>query len=740
MGHETEQLHATVRHIVWRNAVNGWSVLSCDFREGGRDERVTGSFPGIREGAELEMTGHWDRHPKHGRHFACESWQEVMPSGAEAIRKYLASGQVEGIGPILADRLVDAFGASTFEVIERQPERLRDIPGIGKKKAASVVSHWEDHRAIRDIMVFLKGHDITNNLAAKIYNRYGAESIDILTRTPYRIAYDIRGVGFRRADDLASRLGVDRNDPERLKCGLLYALDKSRTTGNMYLPREALMKAAAAPDIFGNTCPPRENLETALATLLEEGSVSMPDKGEGEDAVYIPAMLKAEVRAARALADLSQHHTDLHAPVAEAAGGTQYAKQQIAAIRMAASAGCCIITGGPGTGKTTTVKGIITTLEGAGKTVILASPTGKAAKRLEEATGHKAATIHRLLEWNPAECVFKRNEQNPLEGDVLIVDETSMVDNPLLDRLMKAVPEKMHVVLVGDSDQLPSVGPGNCLHDMLSSGMIPTIRLNTIFRQALDSDIIRGAHAINEGHMPDTSKKQDLWFAARESPAAVTDTIIKWLAEKKAEGLDLSTVQVLSPRKGGECGTEELNRRIQNLVNPDGKPVVRGFTELRIGDRVINTRNNYTFDIFNGDQGVIVADDEESGTFLVDFDGNLVPFRTTDADDLIHAWAITVHRAQGSEFDRVIVALSSSHSIMLQRQILYTAVTRAKKLCWIVGDKEALSRAVRTNTMRHRSTRLSQYIVAEAANGESIYSLPQVEDAADADPFGGIFD
>lgn len=705
---DTITIKATIEHIVYASPDTGYAVLRCTLPSS-ESVTLTGTFHGVRPGQALAATGRWTQHPRFGQQFAVDGWVEDIPSSREAMRKYLASGLVAGIGPVLAERLVEAFGDDTFDVIENHPERLGEVYGVGKKKAASILARWQDQKAVRTIMVFLKEHDVSDALAAKIYNHYREDALRVLRETPYRLAYDLRGVGFLTADRLARNLGVEAAATPRLRCGLQYVLDEASLDGDLYLERETLLGRASDTLAVDGTAIPAANLETALNSLVAEGRLV----ADG-DAVYLCRLAEAERESARRLARLAARRDDIEITDGDTLlphDGTEYTPLQRQAIATAATGGATIITGGPGTGKTTTLKGLLAVLEARGETTLLASPTGKAAKRLEEATGRKASTIHRLLEWNPKESAFQRDEDMPLEGDALVIDEVSMVDMPLLHALLRALGENMRLVLVGDADQLSSIGPGNCLKEMMASRAIPCIRLDTIFRQALGSDIIRGAHAINGGHVPDTAARKDLWFARRDDDQAIATTIVSYLQSRLDKGDDLSSVQVLSPMKRGAAGTEELNRRIQALANPTGRPVTKGLRELRIGDRVINLHNDYDKDVFNGDQGVITEYDEDEAEFTVSFDGRPVRYKTADADSLIHAWALTVHRSQGSEFDTAIIVVSSRHAVMLQRQLLYTAVTRAKKLCLIIGDERAMHIAVNNNRVRIRRTQLARRIL-----------------------------
>ena len=707
-------MRVQVATVTFRAPDTGYAVLRCKDTEGKGEAAsvtVTGTFPDIREGTTVHVTGQWINHPRFGRQLKADSWREELPATDSGIRKYLSSGMVFGIGPVLADRLVDAFGKDTFDVIENHPERLGEVPGIGKKKIQSILKRWKEQKAVRDIMVWLKDHDVTDALAGKIYRQYGDESIRVLQENPYRMADDIWGVGFRIADRLALGLGTDPHSPFRVRSGLKFALDEAKNQGHMFLPDDELVKTTAELLDLGDGDDILAGIESRLDEMCASRELIRLFPG-GE--TYLPALYEAETATAEHLKRLCQATIPLVVPPdigrIERASGLRLAPAQRDAVLAALTHGVTILTGGPGTGKTTTVRAILTGLDQAYCRVLLASPTGKAAKRLEEATGRPAMTIHRLLEFMPGQGGFTRNALNPLQGDALIVDEASMIDGMLLYRLLEAVPSNMRVILVGDADQLPSVGAGNCLREMIASGRIPTVRLVTIFRQAEGSDIIKGAHAINAGHLPYLGGRKDLWFIQADEPEDAAAAVVDTVQSAMKAGTLPEDIQVLTPMKRGPVGTEELNRRIQNLVNPDGKAVQKGLRELRIGDRVVNLKNDYANEVFNGDQGVISSTDEEEDTITVSYDGKDVAYRTPDTDCLLHAWALTVHRSQGSEFPMTVIVASTQHWIMLQRTLLYTAVTRARSLCVIVGSYKAIAQAVHNNAVKHRYTILGDLI------------------------------
>ncbi len=700
-------LQMEVSAVTFHAPDSGYSVLRCLCDSAAIT--AVGTFTSIRPGMHILASGSWMSHPRFGRQFKVSSWREEIPMTNSGIRKYLASKSVFGIGPVLADRLVDTFGEATIDVIENHPERLAEVPGVGKKKIEAICCHWQENKAVRDIIVFLKDHNVTDGLANKIYKQYGAKSIDILKENPYRIANDIWGVGFRIADQLALNLGVDRHSPFRLRAGLRFALEEAQRNGHMFLPEEDLVRNARRLMDLADGVDDSSDIAVELDSLAESKALLRLIGGE----VYLPYLYEAETAAASSLASLVLRgglitdSPDIDA--IERASGLTLATEQRNAVAIALTHPVSILTGGPGTGKTTTVRAIITGLLMRRERVLLASPTGKAAKRMEEATGRPAMTIHRLLEYSPGEGGFQRNEENPLDAEALIVDESSMLDSVLLNSLLKAVPDHMRVIFVGDADQLPSVGPGSCLREMIASARIPTVRLTTIFRQAAGSDIIKGAHAVNAGRMPNLAGENDLQFVRRD-PEDIADTVVDIIRRAMDAGTPLSDIQVLSPMKADTAGTEALNAVIQAAVNPDGEVVMKSLREFRVGDRVINIKNDYTNEVFNGDQGVIVGGDPETGSVTVRYGEKTVTYDAADTDCLLHSWAITVHRSQGSEFPCAIVVMSTSHWIMMQRTLFYTALTRASGRCFIVGSTAAMAQAVNNNAVRRRYTMLGDLV------------------------------
>ena len=719
---ETVLMHLEVATVTYRAQDTGYAVLRCRDWDAPRMDTskvtVTGVFPDIKEGISIFANGEWVRHPRFGMQFRVDSWREELPATESGIRKYLSSGLVYGIGPILADRLVDTFGKETFDVIENHPERLSEVPGVGKKKIESILKRWKDQKAIRDIMVFLKDHGVSDNLAAKIYNKYGDDSISVLRENPYRMADDLWGVGFRTADNMALNLGLEKDAPFRIRSGIKFALEEARNQGHMYLPEDKLASTTAEllglePDDESTAKIARHISEMVTSTTPANKLVKMQPGGE----VYLPALYEAETQCAEKLLKLAKTTNGMmFAPdirSVEQSAGLTLAPAQRLAVTTALTHGVTVLTGGPGTGKTTTVRAIIAALSKAGARVLLASPTGKAAKRLEETTGRPAMTIHRLLGFDGRTGHFMHDAWNMLSGDALVVDEASMIDGQLLYFLIRAVPPTMRVILVGDADQLPSVGAGNCLREIIASSTIPTVRLTTIFRQAEGSDIITGAHAINAGYMPNLRGTRDLWFHSIDEPESTAEDVLNIIREAMNAGTPSDDIQVLTPMKRGPIGTEELNRRIQNLVNTNGKVVQKGLRELRVGDRVVNLKNDYDNDVYNGDQGVITGGDEEEGTVTVEYDDKTVVYKYADTDCLLHAWALTIHRSQGSEFPVTIVIMSTQHWIMLQRTLLYTAITRARNLCFIVGSYKAVAQAVRNNDVKHRYTLLGKLLIGD---------------------------
>lgn len=709
----------TLERIIHRKETDGWSVILV--RTDDALTKVTGIVSSPRLGMTVQCSGRYVEN-SFGTSLKADSIFEVMPSDRIGIEKYLSSGLIKNIGPVYAKKIVAAFGDKTLDILDNDPDRLTEVKGIGKKRLASIVESVKEQVEIRNIMIWLKRYDLTNGLAAKIYMTYGKDSVNKLNENPYRLADDIKGVGFRRADDVALRIGIPRDSAFRIRSGILACLDDAATNGHTYLPKDKLIEKASSADYLSLD---RDAVEDAILDGTFDGI-----HVDGDD-VSLPSLSRAEESIAGKLISLLDDRPgigDVDMRRIERESGLAYSLGQREAIRMACRAGVSIVTGGPGTGKTSVTNAIINEMEHSGKKVLLAAPTGRAAKRMSEVTGHDAKTIHRLLEFGHGG--FGRNGENPLDGNVLIVDETSMIDTLLMRSLMNAVPEGMQVVFVGDVDQLPSIGAGCILRDMIDSGIVPTVRLTEIFRQAQDSEIVMNAHRINHGVMPKTGNdifKGDMFFFDQQDRVKVAATVIRLAAEgvTKKFGISQESIQVLCPmrREGDPIAAAAINAEIQQRLNADGMVVGRrGPVEFRVGDRIMQIRNNYEKLAFNGEIGVVTPreePDDEKVLFRVDFDGNSVPYSSQDLRDLDLAYACTVHKSQGMEYPVVIIPMHEAQRVMLKRNLLYTAVTRAKQLCILVGSKKAVAMAVHTEDTSKRFTRLKERMHSAKKLGKS---------------------
>ena len=698
-------LRCVVERITYQNPENGYSVLKVKVKGHNDPETLVGNLLEVPVGSVLLCQGDWKVDKRYGNQFVAETWEEVMPATVYGIEKYLGSGLVKGIGPRFARAIVRRFGLETIDVIETSIERLYEVPGIGRKRVEKIRESWEKQKDIKNVMLFLQGYGVSTAFAAKIYREYGKESIDKVNENPYRLADDIWGIGFKTADGIAGKMGYGKDDPRRCRSGILYTLGQLSDEGHVYAEEGQLVEAA------------KKLLETDEAPIREamERMIMTQELITDNEAIYLPPFYHAEYGTARRLKELSESasrtlfETPFDPDSLTEKTGIEYDEVQIAAIRQAVTSKVMVLTGGPGTGKTTTTQGIIAALEKAGLQVLLAAPTGRAAKRMSEATGMEAKTIHRLLEYNPIDG-YKRNDENPLDGDALIVDECSMIDILLMNNLMKAIPSHMRLILVGDIDQLPSVGAGNVLRDIIDSRKIPVIRLTRIFRQAQKSRIVMSAHAINQGRFPDTSngRDTDFFFMKAETPEQVAATVVQLVKERlpRAYRETADRIQVLTPMQRGIAGAANLNQILQEALNPSGPSLNRSGYIYRQDDRVMQIRNNYNKDVFNGDLGYVIAVNSADRTLTVDFDGKSVEYDITELDELTLAYATTIHKAQGSEYPIVIIPVLMNHYVMLQRNLIYTGITRAKKICILIGSAKALSCAIRNMAVLKRNSKL----------------------------------
>jgi exodeoxyribonuclease V alpha subunit len=836
-----DHLTGTVERIVYQNDENHYTVARLKLAESAAATRyraapdlttVVGAMPGINVGETLLLNGEWQVNPQHGRQFKVQTFEPRLPSTVDGIRRYLGSGLIKGIGPKTAERIVDYFGADTLEVVEQEPARLAEVSGISAKKVADIVRAWTEQKEVKNLMLFLQSHEVESGLAARIYKQYGADAINVIRDDPYRLAKDIRGVGFKTADALARKLGLPEQSPQRHAAGLKYVLSQASDDGHVYLPRPELLTRAAealgaAPD----------DLELALAALVKDRDViiepaaltllpPLPCAGEGEqpspstipslkgrgdartlppgtrrdgrdmtggsplprtgeragpsaaaegpvshgagvragdERAYLAPFFFSERGAAKRLKLLAEtpstllfaRNIDWARAFAglEGSGKIELAEGQKRAVQTALSNKVSVLTGGPGVGKTTTLRAVLHLLEHYGIRYCLAAPTGRAAKRMSEATGRHASTMHRLLEFSPANNGFAYNEENPLPYSFVIADESSMIDILLFYALLRAVPLTAHLLLVGDADQLPSVGPGNVLRDVISSQALPVTRLTELFRQARGSHIITTAHDINRGVIPHFENRgdTDLFFIKEDDPGRVIELLTTVVSERapRAFGLDpLADVQVISPSNQGALGVSNLNVQLQEMLNPARPDDLKwGQRVFRSGDKVMQIRNNYNKNVFNGDMGRVARIDREEQTLVVQYPAEGLPIKRDDdlaapgrgrnrpappiiprpggggnvievayefseLDELTHAYAVSVHKSQGSEFPAVVMPLTTSHFKLLQRNLIYTAITRARRLCVLIGSPRALAIAVKNSSVDKRYTALDERLRA----------------------------
>ena len=703
------KLRCVVEHITYQNQENGWSVMKVKVKGYDNLVTLTGSLLDVPVGSVLLVDGDWRVDPRYGQQFVAQSWTEVMPATIYGIEKYLGSGLIKGIGPVYAKAIVSRFGLETINVIENDIERLLEVPRLGRKRMEKIRESWEKQKDIKEVMVFLQGYGVSTAFAAKIYRKYEKESIAKVKENPYQLADDIWGIGFKTADGIASKMGYEKNDPRRCRSGILYTLNELAEEGHVYAEPEQLVDAAVKL-LDAEESPVRQ----ALASMIEANDVVSDN-----EVIYLSPFYHAENGSAKRLQSLLSDTSLFNAGIAaepEAEYGAKtdgiiYDGVQQAAIQKALDSKVMVLTGGPGTGKTTTTQGIIAAFKARHMSILLAAPTGRAAKRMTEATGMEAKTIHRLLEYNPMDG-YKRNDENPLEGDALIVDECSMIDILLFYNLMKAIPSKMRLILVGDIDQLPSVGAGNVLRDIIDSQQIPVVRLTRIFRQAQSSRIVMNAHAINAGQFPNIKNgfDTDFFFISQEDADEIVKLIIGLVRDRlpKTYGYPSKEVQVLTPMQRGTVGAGNLNIELQNALNPSGPSLARGGYTFRQGDKVMQIRNNYDKNVFNGDIGYITAVDTTERTLSITFDNRVVEYDITELDEIVLAYAVTIHKSQGSEFPVVVMPVTMKHFVMLQRNLIYTGITRAKKICVLVGTTKALAYAIGNNTVSKRNTKLKE--------------------------------
>ena len=715
-----DTVEGIVERVTFYSATNGYSVLRLKPSSPVPSDSlvtVVGALPEVKPGEHLRLQGEWTTHPEFGRQFRASHCERDLPTNQEGIRHYLGSGLIKGIGPRTADKIVALFGGQALEVIEHTPDRLLEVPDIGEKRLHLIVEAWRANKAISEVMVFLQQYGISTNLAVKIYKAYGDKALSIVRLNPYQLIHDIWGIGFKTADKIAQALGLPADAPSRLAAGITHLLTRASEEGHVYMPESILLQGSA--ELLQVT---DDQVKAACNDLLATHILVSETLGTAlEPAIYQDVYYQAEKETAWRLHTLFNEPRSLLADLAQiellpADGGaaSQLSDEQIAALRMAVQHKVSVLTGGPGTGKTTALRALIEMLERSRHPYALASPTGRAAKRLAEATGRPAQTVHRLLGYTPASG-FNANERNPLRADLVVVDEASMLDLQLAQHLLAAIEPGSHLLLVGDVDQLPSVGAGDVLRDLVRCGCVPVARLTHIYRQAAGSQIIANAHRINEGQVPDWSQPAtDMFLFTQADPQVASDLVVDIVSQriKSKFGFDPhQDIQVLAPMHRGLAGVSNLNTRLQESLNPlaNGKAEhAFGGRILRVGDRVMQIHNNYTKDVFNGDIGRLSVIDQENQSLTVVYDGRPVVYDWPEVDELLHAYAISVHKSQGSEFPVVVLPILTQHYVMLQRNLLYTAITRAKKLCVLVGTRQAIAMAVRNNKTQQRWSGLAE--------------------------------
>ena len=742
----SDQLRGIVERVTYYSEETGYSVVRLNVPGQSGLVTVVGNLPEVQPGESLRLAGRWTAHPQYGRQFKAEQCEQVLPATVEGIRRYLGSGLVKGVGPVTAARIVLRFGADTLRVLDEEPRRLREALGVGPKRAAAIATAWEEQKHIREVMLFLQSHGVTTGLAVKIYKAYGDDALRVVQEDPYRLARDIWGVGFKTADKIARALGLPPDAPSRVQAGVAHALGQLAGEGHVYAPEPDLVSAAtkllevppeltrqAIEHLDTDEIVRRETLIYPTAEGDHRGSPLQRSPGRGassrspqvreERAVYLTPFYYGEIGVTHRLQALVENPTtrllsfrsvDWDALLAQVTrdSAIELSPQQREAVRAALTHKVTVLTGGPGTGKTVTVRTIIGALEALGYRYALCAPTGRAAKRLSEATGRPAKTVHRMLGYSPLEG-FRRNQEHPLEVDCLIVDEASMLDLLLTNHLLKAVDPAAHVLFVGDVDQLPSVGAGDILRDVIGSGRAAVVQLTTIFRQAAGSGIVVNAHRINQGQIPILNEFDDFYFFSAQDPQEAADLLVDIVQQRIPSkfGFDpLDDVQVLAPMYRGACGVNNLNTRLQEALNPasprkaERRLAGRAF---RVGDKVMQVRNNYNKDVYNGDIGRVTGIDPVEQALVVTIDDRPVVYDWGEVDELVHAFAVSVHKSQGAEYTAIVMPVLTQHYLMLQRNLFYTGITRAKRLVVLVGTRRAIAIAVHNDKVRERHSGLS---------------------------------
>lgn len=724
----TTTIKGHLERITYVNPDNGFTVAQLQVDGQAGLVTVVGDFAAVSPGEYLVMTGEWNHHPRFGKQFQVSGYRTEMPVSLEGIRRYLGSGLVKGIGPVMAERITGMFGADTLKIMDSDVEKLSLVPGIGKKRLDRIKAAWREQREIRDVMVFLQSCGLGAGYAVKIFKTYGQQAIEMVRSDPYRLAADIHGIGFATADSVAGKLGFEKNSRQRLRAGVAHVLNSLADEGHVCFPESDLLDKGIEilevnrPELAAEIEAMIGDRYLQIETLTTDGDGG--DKGGGIRVVYLAGLHWCETMIAQRVDDLlrtaravREIDTGKAVDWVQSRLDMTLADRQIEAVKTAATDKLMVITGGPGTGKTTIVKAILKIYAALGARMLLAAPTGRAARKLKESTGHDARTIHRLLEYSLVKGGFQKNSDRPLACDLLVIDEASMIDTILMYYLLQAVPLTATVVLVGDVNQLPAVGPGNVLNDMIASGRVPVVTLNEIFRQAQKSRIVVAAHLINQGVVPDlqqVSDESDFFFIRSSGPENVVNVITELVTERipRRFGLDaVDDIQVLTPMHKGTAGAANLNRLLQEALNSSGGGIVRGNTTMAVADKVMQIRNNYDKAVYNGDIGRVTRIDHDARQVTVEFDGRPVLYEQNDLDELVLAYAISIHKSQGSEYPAVVIPVLTQHYVMLQRNLIYTAVTRGRRLVILVGTVRALAIGIKNNRTGRRYTGLKQRLL-----------------------------